>query len=71
MTAAAEIYKRHIASIVDEIARLTQVSALLKQRLTYCSEQLSGTGPVRIGVPSVPQKRCWRPGRMEYVRSAV
>ncbi|HXP92341.1 MAG TPA: MerR family transcriptional regulator [Candidatus Binatia bacterium] len=65
---AADIYKRHIAAIDDEIARLQQVRELLQQRVAYCSEQLAGSGPVRIGVPNVRQERRYRPGRVEYVR---
>jgi MerR family copper efflux transcriptional regulator len=67
---ARGIYVRHLATIDEEVARLMRVRALLEHRIAYTSAQLSGSGPVRIGVPTSPRERRNRPGRVEYIRSA-
>jgi DNA-binding transcriptional MerR regulator len=67
---AAEIYRRHTAAIDAEIERLGTLRAHLAQRIEYCTSELAGAGPVRIGVPTTSQRRLSRPGRVEYVRPA-
>lgn len=67
---APQIYRRHIESIDEEVRRLGMLRAHLAQRIEYCAQELAGTGPVRIGVPTTSQQRRSRPGRVEYVRPA-
>jgi MerR family copper efflux transcriptional regulator len=69
MLVARGIYRRHMTAIDDEVQSLLSVRGLLEQRVAYCSGQLSGTAPARIGVPTAARERRNRPGRVEYVRS--
>jgi DNA-binding transcriptional MerR regulator len=67
---AAEIYRRHIGAIDEDMRRLEALRAHLAHRVEYCVHELAGSGPVRIGVPTTLQQRRSRPGRIEYVRPA-
>ena len=68
MLPACEVYQRHIARIDEQMQQLDAQRTLLRQRVAYCSNELSGSGPARMGVPQNIQRRSL-PGRVEYVRS--
>jgi MerR family copper efflux transcriptional regulator len=68
MLPACEVYRRHIARIDEQIEKLGAQRALLNQRVAYCTNEFTGSGPARMGVPQGVQRRSL-PGRVEYVRS--
>jgi DNA-binding transcriptional MerR regulator len=68
MIPACEVYRRHIAHIEAQMRKLDAQRALLERRVAYCRNELSGSGPARIGVPASLQRRSL-PGRVEYVRA--